>query len=119
MIHCYLCGRFVGLDGFIDVFYDDYAGGCEEGYSMCARCLRAEKIFKEVKKYMVECLDDIKGFRKLNYMQRINFAFRLKEFLETIDKDDLNNHDLDYVKRKNGKFLLGYTRFDVCKEVFI
>ena len=38
-IHCYKCGRFVGQNGFIDISYDDYSGGYEEGYSLCARCL--------------------------------------------------------------------------------
>ena len=38
-IHCYKCGRFVGSDGFIDIFYDGYNGGYEEGYSECKRCL--------------------------------------------------------------------------------
>jgi len=42
-IHCWKCGRFVGKDGFIDISYDDYMGGYEEGYSLCARCLR-EKV---------------------------------------------------------------------------
>ena len=37
--HCHKCGRFIGKDGFIDVFYDDYNGGYEEGYSLCKRCL--------------------------------------------------------------------------------
>ncbi len=36
-IHCHKCGRFVGEDGFIDV-YDN-----EEGYSLCGLCLRNEK----------------------------------------------------------------------------
>ena len=38
--HCCKCGRFVGKDGFIDVSYDDYMGGYEEGYSLCASCLK-------------------------------------------------------------------------------
>ena len=38
-IQCYKCGRFVGQNGFIDISYDDYSGGYEEGYSLCARCL--------------------------------------------------------------------------------
>ena len=33
-IHCYKCGRFVGKDGFIDVFEN------EERYSLCASCLK-------------------------------------------------------------------------------
>ena len=41
--HCHKCGRFVGKDGFIDVFYDDYMGGYEEGHSLCAACLKKEK----------------------------------------------------------------------------
>ena len=40
---CPKCGRFVGKDGFIDVSYDDYMGGYEEGYFLCARCLQKEK----------------------------------------------------------------------------
>lgn len=45
-IHCHKCGRFVGPDGFIDITYDDYNGGYEEGYSECARC-RDERFAKE------------------------------------------------------------------------
>lgn len=36
-IHCHKCRMFVGKDGFIDV-YDN-----EEGYSLCASCLKNEK----------------------------------------------------------------------------
>jgi len=42
-IHCYKCGRFVGKDGFIDISYDDYMGGYEEGYSLCSACLRKKR----------------------------------------------------------------------------
>lgn len=42
-IHCYKCGRFVGKNGFIDVSYDEYMGGYEEGYSRCASCLKKQK----------------------------------------------------------------------------
>jgi|GEM_PF-3593174 len=38
-INCYRCGRFVGKNGFIDVYYDDYNGGYEFGYPECASCL--------------------------------------------------------------------------------
>ena len=41
--HCHKCGRFIGKDGFIDVCYDDYMGGYEEGYSLCATCLKKEE----------------------------------------------------------------------------
>ena len=44
---CSKCGRFVGKDGFIDISYDEYMGGYEEGYSLCARCLQKEKAKKE------------------------------------------------------------------------
>ena len=37
-LNCYICGRFIGKDGYPDVTYDDWNGGWEEGYSMCARC---------------------------------------------------------------------------------
>jgi len=43
-IHCYKCGRFVGKDGFIDVSYDYYNGGYEEGYSLCKRCLNKKEV---------------------------------------------------------------------------
>jgi len=46
-VHCCVCGGFVGKDGFIDVFYDDFMGGYEEGYSRCAACLKKEKEEKE------------------------------------------------------------------------
>jgi len=36
---CSKCGRFIGKDGYVDVFYDGYNGGYEAGYSLCARCL--------------------------------------------------------------------------------
>ena len=42
-IHCSECGRFVGKDGFADIFYDVYMGGYEEGYSLCAACLKKQK----------------------------------------------------------------------------
>ena len=42
-INCSKCGRWVGKDGFYDVFYDDYSGGWEEGYSLCAQCLKTMK----------------------------------------------------------------------------
>ena len=46
-VHCSKCGRFVGKDGFIDVFYDDYMGGYEEGYSLCAACLEKNEGVRE------------------------------------------------------------------------
>lgn len=119
MFHCWQCGRFIGSDGFVDVFYDDYMGGFEEGYSECKRCLDAKVELKEVSSGMVDCLSDIKGFVDLNTLQQIKFVFKLKVFLDSIDKGDLDNHDLDSVKHKRGRFLLVYTRFDVCKEVLL
>lgn len=41
--HCSKCGRFVGKDGFIDISYDPYMGGYEEGYSLCRDCLKKQK----------------------------------------------------------------------------
>jgi hypothetical protein len=38
-LNCSKCGRFVGKDGFHDVFYDGYNGGWEIGYPLCKRCL--------------------------------------------------------------------------------
>ena len=38
--HCSKCGRFVGKDGFVDITYDPYMGGYEEGYSLCVKCLK-------------------------------------------------------------------------------
>ena len=38
-LNCSKCGRFVGKDGFHDVFYDGYNGGFEVGYPLCKRCL--------------------------------------------------------------------------------
>lgn len=35
--HCHICGCFVGKDGRIDVMYDGYNGGWEEGYHYCAK----------------------------------------------------------------------------------
>jgi len=43
-IHCYKCGRFVGEDGFVDISYDYYNGGYEEGYSECKRCLDEKEV---------------------------------------------------------------------------
>lgn len=37
---CARCGRFIGLDGHIDVIYDGYTGAWEEGYSYCGRCMK-------------------------------------------------------------------------------
>ena len=41
--HCYKCGRFIGKDGFIDIYYDTYMGGYEEGYSLCGACLKEKE----------------------------------------------------------------------------
>jgi hypothetical protein len=46
---CHKCGRFVGPDGFADVAYDDYNGGYEVGYPLCARCLQKKKDEGEAK----------------------------------------------------------------------
>ena len=40
---CCYCGRFIGSGGRIDIVYDDYSGGYEEGYSKCERCLEQER----------------------------------------------------------------------------
>ena len=48
-VQCYKCGRFVGKDGFIDVTYDYYMGGWEEGYSECGKC-RSERWKREDEK---------------------------------------------------------------------
>ena len=42
--HCYKCGRFIGKDGFIDVFEN------EEGYSLCASCLKREEEMRKKRK---------------------------------------------------------------------
>lgn len=41
--HCSKCGRFIGKDGFIDIYYDTYMGGYEEGSSLCGACLRKKE----------------------------------------------------------------------------
>jgi len=41
-LNCSNCGRFVGRNGFPDVFYDDYCGGWECGYPLCERCLKKQ-----------------------------------------------------------------------------
>ena len=41
--HCSKCGRFIGKDGFIDIYYDEYMGGYEEGCSLCASCLKRKE----------------------------------------------------------------------------
>lgn len=38
--HCSLCGRFIGKEGVVDIVYDSYMGGYEEGDSMCANCVK-------------------------------------------------------------------------------
>ena len=40
--HCSKCGKFVGKDGFVDIYYDNM-GGYEEGYSLCANCLNKRR----------------------------------------------------------------------------
>ena len=46
--HCHKCGRFVGKDGFIDIFYDESMSGYEDGgYSLCAACLKKSKGVRE------------------------------------------------------------------------
>ena len=37
-VHCYKCGRFVGKDGYIDIYFDMGTGVHEEGYSECGSC---------------------------------------------------------------------------------
>ena len=37
--HCYKCGRFLGKNDHIDITYDDWNGGYEEGYSECVTCM--------------------------------------------------------------------------------
>jgi hypothetical protein len=41
-LQCHKCGHFIGKDGYPDVFYDDYSGGYEEGYSLCGPCGRKD-----------------------------------------------------------------------------
>jgi len=41
-INCSRCGRFVGRDGYADLYYDGYNGGWEIGYAVCAACLEKE-----------------------------------------------------------------------------
>lgn len=48
-LNCYKCGKFVGKDGFNDVYYDDYNGGYEIGYPECASCLKHSAISKKQK----------------------------------------------------------------------
>lgn len=38
--HCYKCGRFLGKKDHIDIIYDPWNGGYEEGYSECVSCMK-------------------------------------------------------------------------------
>jgi hypothetical protein len=40
-LQCCKCGRFIGPDGYPDIYYDDWTGGYEEGESLCGPCGRA------------------------------------------------------------------------------
>lgn len=35
--HCCKCGCFIGEGGYLDILYDTYMGGYEEGYSTCKK----------------------------------------------------------------------------------
>jgi hypothetical protein len=50
-LKCYICGRFIGKDGYPDVYYDDWNGGWEDGGSMCGECGRK-------KGYLPKALDE-------------------------------------------------------------
>lgn len=58
--HCSKCGRFVGKDGYIDIAYDEYNGGWEEGYHLCAKCqeernnMRTDKSIRETLKNLAK-----------------------------------------------------------------
>ena len=39
-LKCCQCGRFLGKDGYPDIFYDDWSGGYEEGDTLCGPCGR-------------------------------------------------------------------------------
>jgi hypothetical protein len=39
---CHKCGKFIGEGGLYDIFYDDYNGGYEEGYSECKKCFQGD-----------------------------------------------------------------------------
>ncbi len=41
--NCSKCGRFIGKDGYPDVFYDEYNGDLAVGYSLCGPCRRAQQ----------------------------------------------------------------------------
>jgi len=47
--NCYKCGRFIGKDGNLDISYDEYDGGYEQGYPEYGKCIRGETIIKKVK----------------------------------------------------------------------
>jgi hypothetical protein len=46
-INCSKCGRFVGDDGYKDVFYDDYTGGWEIGFPLCKKCKNSEGVLDD------------------------------------------------------------------------
>ena len=57
-LNCSKCGRWVGKDGFHDVYPDDSTGMVEIGYPLCERCLDR----REPTVYDLEC--DIRELKK-------------------------------------------------------
>lgn len=46
-LNCSKCGRFIGKDGFDDVYFDDATGMLEIGYPLCKRCLDQQRADKQ------------------------------------------------------------------------
>jgi len=84
-IHCYKCGRFVGKDGIIDVSYDYYNGGYEEGYSLCKRCLDKQKIYGWLE--MPKLFNDEEHLKR--YIKKVKNKQRSCEYYVKINRNQL------------------------------
>lgn len=62
---------------------------------------------------MVECLEDIQGYKKLSFKYKAIFIFKLKDYLDSFSKDELENSDIISVKRnkKDKKFELTMIKY--------
>lgn len=77
---------------------------------------------------MVEILEDIKGYSKLSGRYKTVFIFKLKEYLDSYTKEEIENSDIISVKRikkdkafelnviKSGKADIVYLQYGKIKK---
>ena len=62
----------------------------------------------------VETLENIEGYKKLNAKKKVIFAFRLSEYLNSLDKDIIEHSDIISVTndKKNKKFIVNMITYN-------